>query len=190
MTARTQLVREIDGRRIPAPGTYNLDPSHTRADFEARHLMVTKVRGGFTDINGVVEVAEDPARSTVAVTIGTASIATGAADRDAHLRSPDFLDVENHPQLTFRSTSITPSDAGWTVTGDLTVRGATRPVTLDVEFLGAVVDPWGKERITFSATGTIDREEWDLTWNVPLEGGGVLVSRRIKLAIEAQALPV
>jgi len=183
------LLRMVAGRRVPTPGTYRLDPTHTRADFEARHLMVTKVRGGFTDIAGVIEVAEEPGGSSVTVSIPTEGISSGTADRDAHLRSPDFLDVENHPEMTFRSTSIEPRGAGWTLRGELTVRGVSRPVTLDMEFHGVVADPWGNERIAFSASTTIDREDWGLTWNVPLEGGGVLVSRKIKVEIEAQALP-
>jgi polyisoprenoid-binding protein YceI len=188
-TTTDSLVRTVDGRTIPVPGSYRLDPSHTRADFEARHLMVTKVRGGFADVSGTIDVDEDPTRSTVSVTIPTATISSGTADRDAHLRSADFLDVEQHPAMTFQSTSITPTESAWRMQGNLTVRATTRPVTLDVEFVGVATDPWGNQRIAFTAAGTIDREDWDLTWNVPLEGDGVLVSRKIGIAIEAQAMP-
>jgi len=149
--------------------------------------MVTKVRGNFTDVSGAITIAERPEDSTVEITLGAASIATGSEQRDAHLRSADFLDVENHKELTFRSTSVQLDGIGGTLNGEFTIRGITKPVSLDFEYLGAFSDPWGNAKIGFSAKGTLVREDWDLTWNVPLEGGGVLVSKTVDLEIEVQA---
>ena len=163
-------------------GTWTIDPTHTVLGFVARHLMVTKVRGSFTDVAGTVVVAENVADSTAEVTIKTASVQSGTADRDAHLRSGDFFDVEQFPEMTFRSTSFD----GETLTGDLTIKGVTKPVTLDVEFGGVATDPWGNEKAAFEATGEIDRTDWGLTWNANLEKGGVLVSEKIKLALDVQ----
>ena len=178
--------REIDGRTVPPAGTYLFDPTHTRIEAVARHLMVTKVRGHFSDFAGSVEIAEDPTESTVELTLQAASISTGTDDRDAHLRSPDFLDVENHPTLTFRSTSIEPNGSEWRLTGDLTIAGQTNAISLDLEFLGMLSDPWGNTKAAFSASGTFNRHDFGLTWNVPLAGGGVLVSEAFDLSIEAQ----
>ena len=188
-TTTTSLTRQIGDRVVPAPGRYQLDSTHARADFEARHLMVTKVRGGFEAVSGSIEVAEDPAASRVDVTIDAASIITHTADRDEHLRSPDFLDTETYPTIRFVSSGVEPAGSDWKLTGDLTIKDVTRPVTLDMEFLGVARDPWGNDRLAFSASTEIDREEWGLTWNVALDSGGVLVSKKVKLDIEAQALP-
>lgn len=178
--------REVDGRLVPATGTYVFDPTHTRIEAVARHLMVTRVRGHFAEYEGTVIVAEDPTESSVELTLQAASIATGVEDRDGHLRSPDFLDVENHPTLTFKSTSIQPEGTGWILNGDLTIIGRTNPVSLDLEFLGVIADPWGNAKSAFSASGEFNRKDFGLTWNVPLEGGGFLVSELFKLEIEAQ----
>ena len=163
-------------------GTWTIDPTHTEVGFVARHLMVTKVRGSFADVSGTVVVAEDLADSVADVTIATASVSSGTADRDGHLRSADFFDVENHPEMTFRSTSFD----GHTLTGDLTIKGITKPVTLEVEFNGVATDPWGNEKAAFEAHGEINRTDWGLTWNASLETGGVLVSEKIKLALDVQ----
>jgi polyisoprenoid-binding protein YceI len=163
-------------------GTWTLDPTHTVVGFVARHLMVTKVRGSFADVSGTVTVAEDVSQSVADVTIRTASVSSGTADRDAHLRSADFFDVETYPEMTFRSTSFD----GETLTGDLTIKGITKPVTLDVEFNGVATDPWGNEKAAFEAVGEINRTDWGLTWNANLEKGGVLVSEKIKLTIDVQ----
>lgn len=163
-------------------GTWTIDPTHTEVGFVARHLMVTKVRGSFTDVTGTVVVADDVAGSTAEVTIRTASVTTGTADRDAHLRGEDFFDAERHPDMTFRSTSFD----GETLVGDLTIKGVSKPVTLDVDFGGVATDPWGNEKAAFEATGEIDRTAWGLTWNAPLEKGGVLVSEKIRIAIDLQ----
>lgn len=182
-----ELTRVIDGRQVPAAGVWTIDPTHTQAEFVARHLMVTKVRGGFDDISGTIVVGEDPSESKVEVTIQMASVSTGTADRDAHLTSEDFFDVENHPTMTFVSTGVEPSGSSWKLTGDLTVRDITRPVALDFEFLGISTDPWGNAKAAFSASTELNREDWGLTWNVALEGGGVLVSKKATIEIEVQA---
>lgn len=163
-------------------GTWTIDPTHTEVGFVARHLMVSKVRGQFTDVSGTVVVASELSDSTAEVTIATESVSTGTPDRDAHLRSGDFFDVEQFPQLTFRSTSFD----GSTLVGDLTIKDVTKPVSLDVEFGGVAVDPWGNSKAAFEATGTIDRTDFGLTWNAALETGGVLVSEKIQLVIDVQ----
>jgi polyisoprenoid-binding protein YceI len=170
-------------------GTYDLDPAHSSVTFSTRHMMVSKVRGRFGTVSGTVIVAEDPTASSVEVAIDAASIDTGVADRDVHLRSPDFLDVEHHPSLTFKSTRIFDVDApDFRLEGELTVRGGTRSVVLDASFEGTGKDPWGGERIGFSATTEVDREDFGLTWNQVLETGGVLVGKIVKVEIEAEAV--
>ena len=171
---------------LPAPGTWSIDPAHSTVGFVARHLMVTKVRGRFTELEGSVHVAEQPEQSTVEARIKTASIDTGSPDRDAHLRSPDFFDVEQFPEISFRSTRVSGSGEDWTLEGELTVRNVTRPVSLAVEFEGVSGDPWGGQRAGFTARTEVDREDWGLTWNVALESGGVLVSKKIKLELDVQ----
>jgi polyisoprenoid-binding protein YceI len=163
-------------------GTWAIDPTHTEVGFVARHLMVSKVRGSFTDVSGTVEVTDDITASVANVVIKTASVSTGTADRDGHLRSADFFDSETYPDMTFVSTGFD----GETLTGDLTIKGVTKPVTLDVEFNGIATDPWGNEKAGFEATGDINRADWGLTWNANLEKGGVLVSEKIKLVLDVQ----
>ena len=181
--------RTFAGEQIPAAGTFTIDPSHTTVGFVARHLMVTKVRGRFTAVEGTIVVAEDPLASSVEVDIDAASIDTREADRDAHLRSADFLDVEHFPTLAFRSTGVAHVKGDeWLVDGELTVRGVTRAVQLELEIDGVVRDPWGNERLAFSAETEIDREEFGLTWNVALETGGVLVGKKVKFEIEGQGV--
>lgn len=180
-------VRTVGGRELPVAGTWKIDPTHTSLEFVARHMMVTKVRGRFTDVSGTIEVGEDPTDTKVAVDIDVATVTTGAEDRDGHLRSADFFDVEQFPNMTFRSTAIDTRGSTWKLQGDLTVHGVTQPVTLDVEYHGVTTDPWGNEKAQFSATGEIEREAFGLTWNVALESGGVLVSKKVKLEIEVQA---
>jgi polyisoprenoid-binding protein YceI len=189
MTAPTTTTREYVGVTIPAPGTFAIDSAHTLVGFIARHLVVSKVRGSFTAVAGEITVAEDPTASSVEVTIGTASIDTGSADRDGHLRSPDFLDVEQFPNLTFRSLRVVDfSGSAFRLVGELTVRDVTREVELQVEFDGVAQNPWGKEVVAFTATTEIDREDFGITWNVALETGGVLVGRKVKIEISAQAI--
>lgn len=163
-------------------GTWTIDGSHTEVGFVARHLMVSKVRGSFREISGTVEVAEDITQSSVEVAAQIASVETGSADRDAHLKSADFFDAEQFPAMTFRSTSFD----GDTLTGDLTIKDVTKPVTFDVEFGGVGQDPWGNTKAGFEATTTVNRKDWGLTWNAAVEGGGVLVSDKITINIDVQ----
>ena len=190
MTQRTlSILRTHDDREIPVAGVYTIDPMHTTVEFIGRHLMITKVRGRFTKVSGTITIADEPEQSHVEVDIDTASIDTGIADRDTHLRSPDFFDVDKYPALTFRSTKVEAGKSGtWDVTGDLTVRDVTRPVTLEVDFDGASASPFGDERIAFSAATEIDREDWGLTWNVALETGGVLVGKKVRIELNVQAV--
>jgi polyisoprenoid-binding protein YceI len=186
ITESPALTRTVDGVEVPVAGTYAIDGSHSHADFVVRHLMVAKVRGGFSGVSGTVTVAEDVAASSVEVEIDAASIDTRDQARDEHLRSPDFFAVEEFPTLAYRSTGLRRDGGAWKLDGELTIRGQARPVVLDVEFLGTAVDPWGGNRLAFSATGEIDREDWGLTWNQALETGGVLVGKAVKLEIEAE----
>ncbi len=188
-TGATNLTRQAAGMTLPTPGTFVLDKSHTQVGFVARHLMVSKVRGRFTDFEGTLVVADDPAQSSVEVTIQATSIDTSDENRDKHVRTNDFLAVEEFPTLTFRSTKVELGrGSDWKVTGDLTVRGVTRPVVLDVEFEGVIQDPWGNQRLGFTASGEIDRNEFGVSFNAALETGGFVVSPKIKLEIEAEAV--
>jgi polyisoprenoid-binding protein YceI len=181
--------RTFDTLEIPTPGTFAFDPTHTTVGAMVRHLMVSKVRGKFTDVAGSITVAEDPLASSVEVTIKAASIDTGVADRDNHLRSADFLDVENHPELTFKSTRVVKHDGSdFVIAGELTIRGVTKDVELAVEYGGVANSPWGQQVIAFSATGEIDREDFGITWNAALETGGVVVSKKLKIEIEVEAI--
>jgi polyisoprenoid-binding protein YceI len=181
------ITRDWRGLNIPAAGEFQLDPEHTRAGFVATHMMFTKVRGHFPDVSGTITLAEDPTESVVEVTIKTASIATSAEERDNHLRSGDFFDVEKYPEMIFRSVSIRHlGGAEFVVAGDLTIRDVTRPVDLAVTFEGAGTNPWGVEVAGISARAEVNREDWGLTWNAALETGGVLVGKKVIFEIEAQ----
>jgi polyisoprenoid-binding protein YceI len=169
--------------------TWTIDPSHTTVEFVAKHMMITTVKGRFAELAGTIVADEaDIADSSVEATLQAASLDTRSEQRDAHLRSPDFLDVENYPEVTFRSTAVSGTKASFKVTGDLTIRGVTRPITLDATFEGEGKDPWGGTRASFSAHGKFDRRDFGLTWNVALETGGILVSNEVKINIEAQAV--
>ena len=191
MSDRTvSVLRTRNDRVVPVAGAYDIDGAHTSVEFVGRHLMITKVRGRFTDVSGRITIAEEPEASHVEVAIGAASLTSGNADRDTHLKSADFFDVERFPTITFRSTSVRAlPDNTWEVVGDLTVRDTTRPVTLQVDFDGADVSPLGDERIGFSAATDLNREDFGLTWNMTLETGGLLVGKtaRIELAVQAIA---
>jgi polyisoprenoid-binding protein YceI len=166
-----------------------LEPAHTNATFSARHLGLSKVRGRFDTLEGTVTFAENPAESEIHVTIDAASISTNEPRRDGHMRSPDFLDVENHPTLEFHSTDIQGSGSGWTMTGDLTIRGTTRPVMLDVTYLGVTDNPFGPgRRAAFEASTEIDRYDFGLTWQGPAELGGILVGKKVTIEIDAQVV--
>ncbi|MGI5524723.1 YceI family protein [Micromonospora sp. CA-259024] len=190
MTSSTDAVtRDWDGLTIPTAGTYALDVAHKRVGFVARHMMVSKVRGEFNDATATITVAEDPLQSSVVATIQAASVDTTQADRDAHLRGPEFLDSEKFPTLDFRSTGVKSQRGNeFVLVGELTIKGVTRPVELEVEFEGVGRSPFGQDIFGFSASTEIDREEFGLTWNVALETGGVLVSRKIKIEIEGEAI--
>lgn len=173
--------------KLPTTGTWTIDPSHSTVEFVAKHLVVSKVRGRFGAFSGTIEVAEPIEASTVDVSIESASISTGDADRDGHVKSRDFLDVETYPQLTFRSTGVHHrSGDTWTIPGELTIRDVTRAVELSVDYLGVYTDPWGNEKAAFSASTEIDREAFGVTWNQALETGGVLVGRTVKIELEVQ----
>lgn len=188
-TSTTDAQRVVDGRPVPAAGAWTIDASHSSVGFVTRHLMVSKVRGHFTQYDADLVIADRPEDSRVDVTIQAASITTGDPQRDGHLTSPDFFDVEQYPAITFRTTKVTPtSETDWQVDGELTVRDVTKPVVLAVEFAGVESDPWGNTRAGFSARTEIDREDFGLTWNQPLAGGGVLVGKRITIEIEVEAI--
>jgi polyisoprenoid-binding protein YceI len=181
-------LRVVDGVSLPAAGTYVLDPTHTRIGFVARHLMVTKVRGSFREFEGSITIGDDTTASTAQATIQTASIDTGTPDRDTHLVSGDFLEVEKYPTISFANAKVvSQKGSDFKVTGDLTIKDVTREVTLDVELDGVAKDPWGNEKLAVTARTEIDREDFGMTWNVALETGGVLVSKKVVIEIEAQA---
>jgi polyisoprenoid-binding protein YceI len=210
--------RSWDGLIIPAAGTYLLDPAHKRIGFLARHMMVSPVRGEFGVATARIAVADDPMDSSVTATIEATTITTGNPDRDAHLSSADFLDVENYPTLEYRSTGVKRPEAEdpiffwarlkahkrglhngngaapqraagrFVLSGELTVKAVTRPVDLQVEFGGARRDPYGQEIFGFSATAEINREDFGLVWNVALDSGGVLVGRTVRIEIAGEAI--
>ena len=168
---------------------WDIDVSHSAIHFFVRHMVISKVHGRFAKWSGTVQLDEqDLTRSSVDVRIETASIDTQVADRDAHLRSPDFLDVAKHPELTFRSKRIERAGDGYRVVGDLALHGVVREVTLDAEFAGTGKDPWGNERAGFSAKASLDRREFGLVWNAALETGGVLVGEKVEISIELEAV--
>lgn len=171
-------------------GTYTIDPTHSRIGFVARHAMVTKVRGSFNEFEGTGHFdAEQPERSTLSVTIQAASIDTRNADRDAHLRGNDFFDMERFPTITFTSTAISAAgDDGYRVVGDLTIKGVTKPVTLDLELTGTAVDPWGNTRLGLEGSTVVNRKDWGVSWNAALEAGGVLVGEKVTLEFEISAV--
>lgn len=171
-------------------GNYTLDLAHTRIGFSARHAMVTKVRGAFNDFEGHAHLdATDPTKSTAVITIAAKSIDTRNEQRDAHLRSNDFMDLDNYPEITFTSTAVSPKGNDiYTVTGDLTIRGVTKPVSIDFEFTGTAVDPFGNVRVGFEGSTVINRKDWGVNWNAALEAGGLLVSENVTLEFEVSAI--
>jgi polyisoprenoid-binding protein YceI len=182
-------VRTIDGVQHPAEGTWAIDTTHSSIEFSVRHMMVAKTKGRFTTWSGTIQIADDPAASTVSIEIDAASIDTKDETRDNHLRSADFLDVERFPTISFRSTAAKGSATSWVVTGDLSIHGVTQPVELNLELEGVVErDPWGMARAGFSGETEIDREDFGLTWNQALETGGVLVGKKVKIAFEVEAV--
>jgi polyisoprenoid-binding protein YceI len=179
----------LDGIEVPGQGTWEIDPAHSGVSFVARYMMLSKVRGRFTRFSGRIQVGPTPEESSVEVTIDPTSIDTGMEMRDNHLRSPDFFEVELHPQITFKSTRV--ERTGQTtlkVVGDLTIRGVTRPVVLDAEYHGLGVGLRGDTRAAFAASTEIDREEYGVSWNQSLESGGVLVGRKVRIELDVQAV--
>ncbi len=170
-------------------GDYAIDASHSRFGFVARHAMVTKVRGQFNEFEGALRLDGDsPSNSFGELTIKATSIDTRNADRDNHIRSNDFLAMDEYPEISFKTTSIDGGPETWQVTGDLTVRGVTRSVTMDVDFLGASPDPWGNTRVGFEGSTVINRKDWGVSWNLAIEAGGVLVSEKVTLEFEIAAV--
>ncbi len=172
-----------------ARNRWDIDVGHSAIHFWVRHMVISKVHGRFAKWSGSIELdPQDLTRSSVDVHIDTASIDTQVADRDTHLKSADFLDVANHPELAFASKRIEKLGEGYRVTGDLTIRGVTREVTLDAEYAGLAKDPWGNQRAGFSAKTALDRRDWGLTWNAALETGGLLVGEKVEISIELEAV--
>ncbi|MEV5986745.1 YceI family protein [Streptomyces sp. NPDC052051] len=171
-------------------GEYMLDPAHTSIGFVARHAMVTNVKGGFHEFTGTLRLdGSDPSKSSAFVEVNVASVDTGQPDRDNHLRSSDFFRAAEYPTMTFRSTRAEDLGGGlYRMTGELSILGITKPLTLDLEFNGAAKDPFGNERVGFEGTAQILRSEWGLTWNTALETGGVLVADKIKLVFDISAI--
>jgi len=174
---------------IPA-GTWTIDPSHSEVGFSVRHLMVAKVKGTFETFEGTITIAEDVLQSSVTAEVDLASINTRDEQRDGHLTSADFFEVENHPKLTFTSTSVAPKGSDFEVTGDLSIKGTTKSVVLDLEFNGVHPDPWGGTRAGFSAETEISRKEFGVDFEIPMDGGGVVVGDKIKVILEVEAVLV
>jgi polyisoprenoid-binding protein YceI len=187
-THRSTPTRMVDGVEGPAPGDWVIDPGHAEVAFVGRHFMLTKVRGRFRGVEGIVHVAEDPDETTVEVTIDMASVDSGDDTRDEHLRSADLFDVANHPVATFQGTARDWVGTSGRLAGDLTIKGVTRPVVLDVEYVGYATDPWGGQRAVFSAAGRLNREDWGIGWNMVLDSGGLLVSKEIRLELEIETV--
>ncbi|MEV6421465.1 YceI family protein [Streptomyces sp. NPDC051662] len=189
-SAPTATVATVDPALAALTGEYTIDPAHSTISFTVRHAMVTNVRGTFTEHEGSLSLdGTNPADSSASIDVSIASVDTGMADRDGHLRSPDFFDAETFPKMSFRSTSVEQVDAEtYRLTGDLSIKGVTRPLTIDLEFNGSATDPYGNERVGFEGSATILRSDWGLTWNAALETGGVMVSDKVKLSFDISAI--
>ncbi len=189
MSTTTVTTTTAPATTIPT-GTYTIDPTHSRIGFVARHAMVTKVRGSFNEFDGTGSFdAENPAASRLQLTIQAASIDTRNADRDGHLKSNDFFDMDTYPEITFASTAVEQTDDDeYRVTGDLTIKGVTKPVTIDFEYDGTAVDPYGNTRIGLEGKTTVNRKDWGVNWNAALDAGGVLVGEKVTLEFEVSAI--
>jgi polyisoprenoid-binding protein YceI len=185
MSARVQELRGIER---PPTGRWRIDPSHADITFVGRHFGLTKIRGRFTSVAGEVNVDDNLGESSIHVEIEMASVRSGDDARDAHLKSPDFFDVERFPTASFRSLGLRNDGPVAVVDGELTIRDVTRPVQLDVEYLGQVRDPWEMERAVFTAVAVVNREDWGLTWNILLETGGLVVSKEIRIEIDVELI--
>jgi polyisoprenoid-binding protein YceI len=190
MPGETEVTsRTVGGVEYPAVGTYVIDPSHTELGFAVRHMAVSKVRGRLSKFEGTLVLAEDPADSKASVTIDATSVDTRDENRDNHLRTNDFFDVENHPTWTFESTSIKhEGGTDFKVEGDLTIRGTTKPVSLDVSLEGVVKDPYGNHRVGFSASTSINREDFGVAFGAVMEAGGLVVAKKVDIQIELEAV--
>ena len=190
MSTATIAVTTPSGRTLDGlvPGLWTVDPSHSEVGFVARHLMVTKVRGRFSEYDAAITIAPNVLDSRVEATVQLDSLETKDEKRDGHLKSADFFDIENHPTMAFTSTGIRENGKDFYLDGDLTIRGVTRPVTFDLEFNGVVAGPWGGHSAGFTAETEINRKDWGLNWNVALESGGVLVSEKVKIVLEIEAI--
>lgn len=173
---------------LPKPSTYAIDTSHTHAAFAVKHFGLSKVKGEFGEFDGSIVIDGEPSNSSVNVTIQTASFNSRDEGRDGHVKSADFLDVEQFPTISFVSTSVTGDGSDWVVTGDLTIKGVTKSVQLDTEFEGAITDPYGMERVAFSAETEIDRTDFGLDFNAALETGGLIVGKNVKITLEVEAV--
>ena len=169
-------------------GTWAIDPVHSEVSFTVRHMMVSKVRGRFDKFEGTIVTAENPLESTVSASVDLSSISTGQEQRDAHVRSADFFEVENHPTMTFTSTGLRAGGDQFLLDGDLTIKGVTNPITIPFSFEGAAKDPFGNQRVGFEGAVTINRKDYGITWNAALETGGVLVSDKVTLEFEVSAV--
>ncbi len=174
--------------QVPTAGRWRIDPGHTEVGFIGHHLLFTRVRGRFRGVDGFVDITADPEDSAVEVTIDMATVDSGDPARDDHLRSADLFDVERFPVATFRGKAEAWSGQEGKLAGELTIKGVRRAVELDVAYLGAVTDPWGGERAAFSARATVNREDWGISWNMPLAGGGLLVGKEIQLELELETV--
>lgn len=189
-TTATAATLEVDPALAKLTGDYVIDPAHTSIGFTVRHAMVTNVRGSFAEHEGTLHLdGADPARSTAAIDVKIASVDTGIADRDGHLRSGDFFDAETFPLMTFRSTSAAQTGGDtYRIDGELTIKDVTRPLSIDLEFNGSATDVYGNERVGFEGSAEILRSDWGLTWNAALETGGVMVSDKVKLTFDISAI--
>jgi polyisoprenoid-binding protein YceI len=172
-------------------GTYDIDPSHSSLEFAAKHAMVTTVRGRFSDFTGTINLdGTDPSKSSAEVTVKLASLDSRSDQRDEHLRGADFFDIETYPEMTFKSTRAAAGkhDGEYVLWGDLTIKGVTREVELELTYTGTAQDPWGGQRVGFEGHATVNRKDWGLNWNVALEAGGILVSEKVKLNLDIAAV--
>jgi polyisoprenoid-binding protein YceI len=189
-TTTAPATRTVNGVELPASGTWAIDVSHSSVNFKVKHLGLAKTRGRFTDFEGTVQIGEDPRDTTVEVSIAAASVDTHDSKRDEHLRGADFFDVETHPKLAFRSTKVDGRDDEWSLEGELTVAGVTRPVSLDVTYEGVAGDPWGGTRAGFTASAQINREDFGLSWNAALEAGGFLVGKTVTIDLDVELIKI
>ncbi|MEV4334261.1 YceI family protein [Streptomyces sp. NPDC049597] len=189
-TATAVATATVDPQLAALSGDYTIDPAHSSIGFTVRHAMVTNVRGSFGSHQGTLSLdGIDPSRSAAAIDVDIASIDTGIADRDGHLRSGDFFDAENFPRMSFRSTGAEQLGGDrYRITGDLTIKDVTRPLSIDLEFQGSATDVYGNERVGFEGSTEILRSDWGLTWNAALEAGGVMVSDKVKLTFDISAI--